>query len=169
MENLKSQVLLKAGDSVITSKGRTGVIVKDIQYLIGYHSKSEFKVLCNALNEEECYDKINMWQWSYPNKTITFILPTPLVKIGKKEFLIQSDKLTKLEKLFPVKVIYNTDPTGIALDEECVIYLPKYFCFYCLHYDKNENSSSLYKRIMPYVQAITGSRYNISILKIYAL
>lgn len=139
MEN-KSQVLLKAGDRVLTSKGNIGEIVKSANL---------------------------SWQLFEEKGEVLNVKSPALVRIGNKSYPIAECQLTKLDTLFPVRVIWTADPTGMERDIETVVYLPKDFCLLCN--GDNAGGNNLYSRIIPFLQSQVGVRDYITIFKIYAL
>lgn len=170
MEN-KSQVLLKAGDRVLTSKGNVGEIVKPAKLAIGYYKYADkfielekIPVDSDFLKSTECVSK---WSWSYPNDIIMSVTSPALVKIGNKSYPIAECQLTKLDTLFPVRVIWNTYSPNDSQDIETVVYLPKDFCLLC-NGDKS-GGNNLYSRIIPLLQSQVGVRDYITIFKIYVL
>lgn len=170
MEN-KSQVLLKAGDRVITSKGNIGDVVEPTKIVVGYYKYADKFIELETLPVDSDFRKsgdcVSKWQNSYPNDIIMSIHSPVIVKLGKKTYSIAESNLTKLDTLFPVRVIWNDDLTGQQQDNETVVYLPKDFCLLCNH-DKVDGSN-LYSRIIPFLQSQVGVRDYITIFKIYAL
>lgn len=114
MEQNKSQVLFKAGDRVLTSKGKIGVITKDQQIFAGYYNDSQF-VIEDKFNSQEELEIVKLQYRAY-------IIAPPQVRIGHKEFVIKEEHLTKLEDSYPVNVIYTND--GQEANTQ-VVFLPK--------------------------------------------
>lgn len=92
-----SNQIFNVGDYVKTSKNNLGVIQSSACLEVGYYKDGWVKLEKFYTDQIlEANDAIDKWSWYYPNTCIVKILTANLVKIGKKEYFIQSDKLKKL-------------------------------------------------------------------------